>query len=174
MPRVLISDRDPHFTGKFWQALFKILSTKLAMSSAYHPQTDGQTERANRTLEGMLRAFVNVHQTDWDTLLPTIEFVYNNSKQASTGFSPFFLNFGQDPLVPDALFTSPNSNVPSTSSFLSTLSSSLQEAKTHLLVAQNCQKQYADKHRRDLSFVVGDQVMLSSHSLPLPLASQVR
>ena len=61
LSRIFISDRDPHFTGHFWQTLFKLLGTKLAMSTIYHPQINGQIERVNRTFEEMLRAFVNVH-----------------------------------------------------------------------------------------------------------------
>ena len=88
LPRVIISDRDAKFTSHFWQALFKQLGTKTAMSTAFHPQTDGQTERLNRTLEEMLRAYVTYKQDQWDEYLPAAEFAYNNSKQASTGFTP--------------------------------------------------------------------------------------
>ena len=85
-----------HFGPNLW----KQLGTKLAMSTAYHPQTDGQTERANRTIEDMLRAYVNIKQNDWDQHLAAIEIAYNNSKQTSTGFSPFYLNYGQHPSFP--------------------------------------------------------------------------
>ena len=144
------------------------------MSTAYHPQTDGQTERANRTLEDMLRAFVNTHHDDWDVFLPAVEFAYNNSKQASTGFSPFFLDCGQDPLVPDSLFLPPSTHVPSTASFVQTMADSLTQAKHHLTISQNRQKQYADQHRRELEFSVGDQVWLNNHHLPLTTSTQVR
>src|SRR6266511_685843 len=92
LPRAIVSDRDSKFTSRFWQELFRLLGVKLAMSTAFHPQTDGQTERANRTLEDMLRAFVNYRQTNWDECLPAAEFAYNNSLQASTGYTPFFLD----------------------------------------------------------------------------------
>ena len=174
LPRVIVSDRDPRFTGHFWKTLFDILGTRLAMSTAYHPQTDGQTERANRTLEDMLRAFVNIHHDDWDLFLPALEFAYNNSKQASTGFSPFFLDCGQDPLVPDNLFLPPSTNVPSTSSFLHSWSESLSQARQHLHVAQNRQKQYADTRRRELEFNIGDKVWLANTRLPLTTSTQVR
>jgi hypothetical protein len=77
LPQVIVSDRDARFTGNFWQHLFKLCGTKLAMSSAYHPQSDGQTERANRTLVEALRAYTNGAQTNWDLLLPAIELAYN-------------------------------------------------------------------------------------------------
>ena len=70
------------------------------MSTAYHPQTDGQTERANRTLEEMLRSLVNFQQTDWDDHLAVAELAINNAQQASTGFSPFHLNYGQEVQLP--------------------------------------------------------------------------
>ena len=70
------------------------------MSTSFHPQTDGQTERANRTLEDMIRAYVNNKQNDWDTHLPALELATNNSKQVSTGFSPFYLNYGYHPNLP--------------------------------------------------------------------------
>ena len=84
LPRVLVSDRDPRFISNFWKALCKCLSTNLNMSTSHHPQTDGQTERANRTIEDMLRAYEAPHQSDWDEHLIAAEFAYNNSVQAST------------------------------------------------------------------------------------------
>ena len=84
LPRVLVSDRDPCFTSNFWKALCKRFGTNLNLSTSYHPQTDGQTERANRTIEDMLRAYEAPHQSDWDEHLIAAEFAYNNSVQAST------------------------------------------------------------------------------------------
>ena len=80
LPRIIVSDRDAKFTSKFWQQLFKELGTTLSMSTSFHPQTDGQTERTNRTLEEMLRSYVNYKQDNWDEYLPLAEFAYNNSK----------------------------------------------------------------------------------------------
>jgi hypothetical protein len=86
------------------------------MSTAYHPQADGQTERQNRTLEDMLRAYVNYHRDDWDQHLVAAEIAHNNSQQASTGFSPYFLNYGQHPHLPLNRVTSSNvSNNPTAS-----------------------------------------------------------
>ncbi|KAL1917251.1 uncharacterized protein VTP21DRAFT_4907 [Calcarisporiella thermophila] len=84
LPEANISDRDPRFISNFWNALFRILDTKLLMSSAYHPQNDGQTGRTNRTLEQRLRAYVSYKQDNWDKLLPYSEFAYNNARQDST------------------------------------------------------------------------------------------
>jgi hypothetical protein len=83
VPESIISDRDPRFTSNFWRSVWQQLGTKLSMSTAYHPQSDGQTERANRTLEDMLRAYVSYRQDDWDKHLIAAEIAYNNSLQAS-------------------------------------------------------------------------------------------
>ena len=100
VPESILSDRDPRFTAHFWRAFWSQLGTTLTMSTAYHPQTDGQTERANRTLEEMLRARINFKQTDWDDHLAAAELAINNAQQASTGFSPFHLNYGQEVQLP--------------------------------------------------------------------------
>ena len=89
-----MSDRDPKFISKFWQELLKRTGVKTLMSTAHHPQTDGQTERTNRTLEDMLRNYVNYKQDNWDDCLAAAEFAYNNSTQSSTGFTPFRLDNG--------------------------------------------------------------------------------
>ena len=85
LPSVIVSDRDPRFTGNFWRALFASVGTRLAMSTSRHPQTDGQTERANRSLEEMLRSYVSRRTDDWSEKLSALEFAYNNHQQASTG-----------------------------------------------------------------------------------------
>ena len=100
IPSIIISDRDARFTSMFWKSLWKLLGTKLNMSTAYHPQTDGQTERTNRTLEEMLRAYVNYQQSDWDDYLISAEIAFNNSFQLSTGYSPYYLNHGFHPSFP--------------------------------------------------------------------------
>lgn len=89
MPEGIVSNRDPRFTGKFWACLWKELGTKLRMSIAYHPETDGQSERTNRTIEEILRHYVNNNKTNWEHWLPTAEFAYNSAVNSSTGYSPF-------------------------------------------------------------------------------------
>ncbi|GJP31517.1 hypothetical protein CLOM_g12607 [Closterium sp. NIES-68] len=100
IPTTLISDRDPKFTSKFWKELMSLLGTKLAMSSAYHPQTDGQTERLNQIVEQLLRAACKDEISKWDLHLPVLEFAYNNATHAATGQTPFFLCYGRHPLTP--------------------------------------------------------------------------
>ena len=96
----IVCDRDPRFTASFFQEGFDQLGTKLALSTANHPQTDGSKERMNRLVEDILRAFVNPKQDNWDTLLPLCEFAINSSRQASTGNTPFFLSYGLHPRAP--------------------------------------------------------------------------
>ena len=105
MPTSIVSDRDPRFTGNFWQHLYKCLGTKLRMSSAYHPQTDGLTERMNRTVEQMLRNYVNDMQEDWDDHLAATEFAVNNTEQASTKATPFSLVHGRQAVTPVTLLS---------------------------------------------------------------------
>jgi transposase InsO family protein len=92
LPRKIISDSYLRFTGKFWQVLRRLVQTKLAMSSTFHPQTDGQTERGNRTLEEMIRHYVSYRQDDWCEKLAYLEFAYNNEKNKTTGQTPLLLN----------------------------------------------------------------------------------
>ena len=100
LPKVIISDRDPRFTSTFWKTLFSLTGTRLNMSTSNHPQTDGQTERVNKVVEEMLRAYVTPHHDDWDEYLGAVEFAFNDSEHASTGYTPFFLNAGQHPVTP--------------------------------------------------------------------------
>jgi hypothetical protein len=150
-----VSDRDPRFTAKFWQTFWKSIGTNLAMSSAYYPQTDGQTERANRTLKQMLRFYVNIQLSDWDELLLCCEFAYNNSEQASTGFTPFFLNYGLHPLTPISKELPADFLLQETKDRPPNLAKARQDAKEAIAEPQRCQKHFAGKSRRDVTFAVG-------------------
>ncbi|OJT03699.1 Transposon Ty3-I Gag-Pol polyprotein [Trametes pubescens] len=97
LPRSIISDRDVLFTSAFWAHLHKLIGVELRMSSAYHPESDGSTERANRTISQMLRQCVGPSQRDWVAKLPAIEFAINMARSESTGHAPFFLNTGRMP-----------------------------------------------------------------------------
>jgi transposase InsO family protein len=98
-PWVVVSDRGPQFVAGFMRELNKLLGIKLAMSTAYHPQTDSQTERINQVLEGYLCTFTSQQQDNWDDLLPSGEFHYNNSKHSSTQQTPFMLNTRRHPRI---------------------------------------------------------------------------
>ena len=97
LPDDIISDRGPQFISKFWKHLMEALNVSCKLSSSYHPQTDGQTERTNQTLEQYLRCFVNYQQDDWVNVLYFAEFAYNNSIHYSIRYTPFFVNIGHHP-----------------------------------------------------------------------------
>jgi len=97
LPRKFVSDRDTRFVAKYIRELFTLLGIKRNPSTAYHPQTDGQTERVNQEVEQYLRAFVNFRQDDWKEWLPLAEFAHNDSPHSATHQTPFFINYGQHP-----------------------------------------------------------------------------
>jgi hypothetical protein len=186
LPKTIISDRDAKFTSRFWKALFGQLGTKLAMSTAFHPQTDGQTERLNRTMEEMLRIYATYRQDQWDEYLPAAEFAYNNSKNASTGFTPFELDCGQRPRTPltmtsedvsdhmtsedvsDHVTNVAITNVAAANDFIAHWDNMMTMAKDALTEAQDYQTKYANEHRRHQEFKVGDKVLLSSKHIQNP------
>ena len=174
----IVSDRDPWFTGRFWRAVCGQLGTRLNLSTAFHPETDGQTERVNRVLEEFLRAFVTPSQDNWDLLLPMAEFAINNSVHASTKYTPFFLNSGQHPLNPLTMASQvghrksrrvgqTSIQLPAVHAFVKNISETLHQAKVHLKQARDRQKSYADKRRREASFSIDDLVLLSTKNLKL-------
>src|SRR5882724_7343356 len=97
LPHSIVSDRGPQFVVEFTRELYRLLGITLLMTTAYHPQVDGQTERVNQELEQYLRVFVNECQDDWDELLPTAEFQYNNHIHSSTQQTPFYLDSSRHP-----------------------------------------------------------------------------
>ena len=166
IPKEIISDRDPRFTSHFWQELCIYLGTKQNLSTPYHPQTDGQTERMNRILEEMLRHFVAANQLDWDQHLSTCEFAINNAPQESTGFSPFYLNYGYNPLTPGCALSS--SKVISVTELHQKLKDNLKLARKHIEAAQQRQKYYHNtKGKRHVVFVENEMVLLSSEHIGL-------
>jgi hypothetical protein len=169
LSRKIISDRDPRFTSNFWQALNKLLDTKLGMSTSYHPQADGQSERTNRTLEDILRAFVSTRQTNWDQFLAAAEFAINNSWHQAIGNTPFFVNSGRHPTTPAQLATFQQGFTTNAAveDIIQNIHAAVQEVSRHTQKAQAKQKSQADKSRRDVSFHIGDKVLLSTQDLKL-------
>ena len=161
LPDDIISDRGTQFTSKFWQSLFKILQVEIKVSSAYHPQTDGQidgqTERINQVLEQYLRCSINYHQDNWVDLLPLAEFAYNNTIQDSTKQMPFFANYGHYPRFDQfQLSTSKN---PVAEDLATRLLKIQKDMKIKLLEAQERQKRNVDKSRKQHPPIrVGDKV----------------
>ncbi|CAI7867308.1 unnamed protein product [Closterium sp. NIES-53] len=173
IPATLISDRDPKFTSKFWKELMGLLGTKLAMSSAYHPQTDGQTERLNQVVEQLLHTACKDDVSHWDTQLPTLEVAYNNASHAATGKTPFLLCYGREPLTPQQPTTP--AHVQAAHEFVTTMQQLWEKTQRRLTTMQNSQKQYGDRQRRDHSVAVGDQVLLDTRNLNLShLPSKIR
>ena len=164
LPDDIISDRCTQFTSKFWQSLFKILQVEIKLSSAYHPQIDGQTERVNQVLEQYLRCSINYHQDNWVDLLPLAEFAYNNTIQDSTKQMPFFANSGHHPRFDQfQLCTSKN---PAAEDLATQLLEIQKDMKTKLLEAQERQKRNADKSRKQHPPIrVGDKVWLLRRNL---------
>lgn len=162
VPLAILSDRDPKFVSKFWQCLWENMGAESRMSSSYHPQTDGQTERVNRVLEDMLRHFVAPEQTNWDVLLPCAEFAYNNAKHVSSGSTPFFLNYGFHPRGPGRI---DNRSNPRAVAVQEDIERARARARECLEAARQRQKSYADQRRRDVTFTPGQRVMFDSRNL---------
>lgn len=162
LPREIVSDRGSLFVSKFVSSFCKLANIHQALSTAFHPQTDGQTEIMNQFLEQYLRSFVNYDQDNWVELLPLGQFAYNNSLQASTKLTPFFANFGYHPHLNITMSSSDSSSLSSLAQQkferLRKLHSSL---RTELLHSQEAQNRNANLHRLPSpSFVVGDKVWL--------------
>ena len=151
MPRSITSDRDPFFMSKFWQSLFSLSGTKLRMSSAYHPQTDGQTEVANRVVEQYLRAFVHRKPSSWGRFLLWAEWSYNTSVHSSTGVTPFEVTFGRKPPSFPQYLTD-TSTVPAVDDLLSQREEMFNLLRRKLQKAQARMKDIADGRRRDHEF----------------------
>jgi transposase InsO family protein len=158
-PTSIVSDHGTQYVSKFWKSLHKAIGTRLDYSTAYHPQTDGQTERVNQILEDMLRAYVLKYGSDWEKSLSHAEFSYNNSYQASLKMSPFETLYGRKCRTPLMW-----SEVGERSFFgpakIKDAEEGVAQVRENLRIAQSRQKSYGDNHRRDLEFQVRDYVYL--------------
>ncbi|KAI3518312.1 hypothetical protein L1887_06894 [Cichorium endivia] len=159
VPVSVISDRDTRFTSHFWKKFDEDLGTKLKFSIAFHPQTDGQSERAIQTLEDMLRACVLDFGGNWDTYLPLAEFSYNNSYHASIGVPPYEMLYGRKCRTPFC-WGEVGQRVLGSTEIVQKTTEYIQRIRERLQVAQSRQKSYADKRRSNLEFQVGDYVLL--------------
>ena len=169
LPDKIISDRDKLFTSKYWINFMEHLKVKLCLSTAFHPQTDGQTEKANSVVEQVLRSVVNEPQTNWESMLPFVTFAINNSKSESTGETPFFLNQGSHPKSPaDAARPHISDYVPALGVVLTEMYSTLEMVKVQLRNAQSRQKKYADKKRKEHKFEEKQLVLLSIKNFKFP------
>jgi hypothetical protein len=159
VPKKIVSDTGTQFTLKVWERLEETLDTQLCFSSAYHPQTDGPTERVNQIIEDMLRACALQYRRSWDKSLPYAEFSYNNSYQESLKMAPFEMLYGQRCRTP-LFWNETGERKVFGPDILQEAEKQVCMVRENLRVAQPRQKSYADHRRRELSFKVGDFVYL--------------
>lgn len=194
VPANIVSDRDSRFTSEFWKALCAALGVAQRMSTAFHPESDGQTERVNRVLEDMLRHYVSPDQTNWADLLCMAEFAYNSAWHESIQNTPFYLTYGYHPHSPLTRLLhnfDPSAGkvmavaaiqlggkaakrkalhalmqrVPALDRFTVSMQDALVKAKRALQGARERMKRFADQRRTPVTISVGDKVMLSSKNI---------
>jgi len=174
LPKDIVSDRDPKFTSKFWRALWKIIGSELKMSTSFHPQTNGQTERVNLVIQQFLKNYVAADQQDWVDHLELVEFCYNNLEHSATGSTPFQMVTGKSPIVP--MTWAAHGQPPSDSSEEVPMVTQLDEerrhlwevAKANLEKAHKRYKDFANKFRQEVKFQEGDEVWLNIRNFWLP------
>jgi hypothetical protein len=163
LPLDITSDRDARFTSHFWAAVMRKLDVKLNMSTAFHPQTDGQSEILNQILEQYLRIFCSYHQDNWVELLPFAEFSYNNSENASTKVTPFYAVYGQHPR---SIWPSTQEKCIAGNEFVDRLEEVREELRSTLEEARERMRKYYDKKRQQQpEFSVGDRVLLNAKNI---------
>ena len=155
----IISDRDPRFTSRFWKRLMKELGVRLNLSTAFHPQTDGQSERTIQTLEDMLRSCVLKFKGHWNEHLPFPEFTYNNSYHSSIEMSPYEELYGKQCRTP-LCWNETGERKLLGLEIVQTKMDKVNIIRARLKAPHDRQKSYADKRRKDLEFEVEDRVFL--------------
>ena len=166
IPAGVVSDRGSVFTSAFWSTLCYHAKIKRRLSTAFHPQTDGQTEKQNQTLEHFLRTFSNSEQTNWAKLLPIAEFAYMNSQQSSIGCSPFFAMYGYNPEIHwEAGDGSLEGEVPAAKERVEQLQNYRKKIEEHWRRAVDAQAKYYNASHTPKEYKVGELVMLSTRNL---------
>ncbi len=158
VPKSIVMDRGLLFISKFWSSLCYFLGIKWKLSTAFHLQTDGQTERQSSTMEAYLRVFVNWKQDDWVRLLSMAEFAYNNAKNASTGYTFFELNYGYYPRVSFKEDVDPHSRSRSANKLAKELRELMEVCCWNFLHAQKLQKKAHDKGVKSRNYALGEKV----------------
>ena len=166
IPESIVSDRDAKFTSQFWTELSRLLGQRLLMSSSYHPQTDGSSERAIQTMSQILRALILDYGANWVDQVPLIEFAMNSAVHGSTGHAPFELNYGWMPrMIRGVDFGSSRDGV---KRFVENINNVLDKTFDKLLTQRTRQAVESNKHRREgQAFKEGDWVLLSSKNINL-------
>ena len=167
VPKILYSDRGTQFTSQFWKVLWGLTGTQLRFSTAYHPQTQGVVERMNAVVGQMLRCTIGDEKgKNWDSLLPSIELTINSLPNSSTGYSPFYLNYGYHPTVPIELLKGDEEvKNEAIDNFVVRVQKTWESAKKNLLQSVQRQAKYYDMKHRELEYDVGELVLLSSRNL---------
>ena len=174
LPDIVVSDRGSQFRSEFWKALCKRLRIDQRMSTGYHPQTDGQTERFNAVMEHYLRAYVNYMQDDWVKWLPGAEFSSNNTDSSSTLASPFLANYGQHPRVgfepaeplPQDLTAQARAQLIAADEFVTRMETLNDHLRDEMLIAQAIFESSANQRRRPCPiYLVDDKVWLNARNL---------
>ena len=174
VPHSMVSDRDPRFISLFWKNLWKMLGSELKMSTAHHPQTDGQTERENRTMIESLRCYLETQRDPWHSKLPMIEFAINSSVNATTGKTPFEADLGYIPSTPLSLLNgSTNSRAPAVDDFIAHQAKIIQDVKERILASQQQQKKQHDRRMRPAkTYHTGDKVFVHRKAIISPMARE--
>jgi len=159
LPLQIISDRGVQYLAELFQEWCKILGIESTMSTAYHSQTDGQTEHVNQTLEQYLRCYVDYNLSNWSDLLPSAEFAYNNQAHKEIKESPFYLEYGRHPRVgPSLVKELPQRNL---NDLTYKRHEALEQAKAALTLTVERIKWYYDKKVQSVPFKVGNKVLLN-------------
>ena len=162
VPLTIISDRGTQFTSHFWQSFQQALGTQLRLSTAFHPQTDGQSERTIQILEDMLRACTLEFEGSWDKYLPLIEFAYNNSYQSSIQMAPFEALYGRRCRSPIGWFEPGEAKLLGPDLVIEAIEK-VNIIRDRIKAAYYRKKLYVDKQKRKLEFQEGDKVFLKCH-----------
>jgi hypothetical protein len=164
-PLSIVSDRDPVFTGSFWRDLFKVAGVKLRMSTAFHPQTDGQSEVVNKTIAMYLRCLTGDRPRAWVDWLPWAEYCYNAAFHSALRTTPFQVVYGRSP-PPLLSYTQGTAATDAVDDLLKDREIFLSDVRERLLQAQAYAKRHYDEHHRELEFQVGDWVWLRLFTQP--------
>jgi transposase InsO family protein len=148
LPETIVSDRGPQFASHFWKHLCHALKIEPRVSTAFHPETDGQTECTNAIMEQYLRAYINYQQDDWLRFLPMAEFAANNHISEITGISPFFANYGLNPKIDFELDIRVDNHEECQAQGLAECLSNIHDLiHSEMSFAQDRQQEYVDRHR---------------------------
>jgi hypothetical protein len=175
LPRQIITDRDSRWAQSFWKELTRLVGTRRALTTAHHPQADGQSEIMNQVLETALRTYVNDQRDDWHKKLVPFQHAYNTSVHSSTGHPPLYLLCGYHPIDPERILTGafdepiprgPTENRDA-EEFAEGMEALRRTAQDSLKVAQAFQERSYNRGRLDFEFEEGDKVLINPHSMNL-------